>query len=368
MKYLILIFIFLVAGCASSNIKNKPETMDSNSGSLFTPDSIKLKGIEKKNSKELDFMFAMANEYFDLEKYEESKKIYLDIINSNPENENVQFCHYNLGLINNKLLNFKESVKHFEMACLMLKKKDDKIDAFLNYLESLKKISKWDLVLKESEDAINTNQDGIFDEKVISEISLRMAEATIMTGKSEEGRKLAHYWEFEIRKKYPRYEAVYIPELAFANYVAAMSFVYDFNKIKLDDNIDTLTEKCRNIIEAQTEFIKSINVGVIFWSNASAFEISKMYLDLYTEMENFPVPEDLNDEEKEVYKCELWNKTSNLLKKSRKVLVKSVDTAKKIKEENEYLEKSSAMIKKIDEIYESKESICCKFIKNQEIK
>ena len=67
---------------------------------------------------------------------------------------------------------------------------------------------------------------------------------------------------------------------------------------------------------------------------------------------------DLTDEEKSVYECELWKKISVLLKKSRKTLMKSIEAAKKIGEENEYIDKSLEMIKEIDSIYEEKENTC----------
>lgn len=362
----------MIGGCASTKPEKDTPSVKKISPEIvifITPSTAKeLRDAKQQNSEDFKFLFDMANKYFDLGKYSESGDLYMKIINEDPDNEDIQFCHYNMGLINMKLLEWDKASMHFEKAFSLFEKVSDRTDAFLNYMEALKKAGKWDEVLSETEKAVNSYFTGRLDEKLMTEVSLRMAEAIIMTGRSDEGRKLAQYWDFEIRKKYPRYEAVYIPDLAFANYVSAIGFVYDFNKIKLDDTIETLTEKCRNIVEAQKDFIKSINVGVVFWSNASAFQISKMYLDLYSEMESHPVPEELNDEEKDIYKCELWNKTSNLLKKSRKVLLKSIDVAKKVKEENEYLEKSSIMVKQIDEIYGSKESACNKYIRKQELK
>ncbi|MBP5590625.1 hypothetical protein J6Y50_02035 [bacterium] len=51
-------------------------------------------------------------------------------------------------------------------------------------------------------------------------------------------------------------------------------------------------------------------------------------------------------------------KISILLRKSRKTLMKSIEAAKKIGEENEYTEKSFEMVEEIDRIYEEKENIC----------
>ena len=51
-------------------------------------------------------------------------------------------------------------------------------------------------------------------------------------------------------------------------------------------------------------------------------------------------------------------KISILLRKPRKALMKSIEAAKKIGEENEYIDKSLEMIQEIDRIYEEKENIC----------
>ncbi|HRZ79699.1 MAG TPA: hypothetical protein P5044_06815 [bacterium] len=364
----IIVLLLVFSGCATA-LREEPEVrkLPQDVVIFITPDSIKLDN-EKKNSLDFALMTDLANKYFDAGRFSESYDLYQSIIKENPAGPEAALCNYNAGLCAMRMLKWNEAVMHFRSAFNMFGSVSDRTDSYLNYLESLKKTERWDAVLKESEKAVNSYFPEKLDEKAKTEISVRMAEALVMTGKADEGRTLARYWQYEIRKKYPRYEAVYIPELAYAHFVAAMGYVSEFALIKLDDTIDSLTDKCRKIIDAQTEFVKAVNVGVVYWSNASAFEISKMYMDLYAEMEGYKVPEDLNDEEKAVYRCELWKKTHNLLKKSRKVLVKSLETAKSAKEDNEYLEKSTAMVLKIDEIYGLKEQSCEKFEKLKEVK
>ncbi|HQO91064.1 MAG TPA: tetratricopeptide repeat protein [bacterium] len=374
MKKICIIFLFIFfAGCASTPVKEvakdtKEEQLrvvESTHALYVTPKSVELVKIEdgdKKGSvfeEDLKNIFEMANKFFDLRRYEEAEKHYRNLLEKNPDHPSAAYCYYNLGLIYMRVTRWDDAETSFLQAYNAFEREQDKKDALLNYFESLKKAEKWASLLYESEKFINNNPFKLnFHEEAKQEISLRYAESLIMTGKVEEGRKLAEYWIFEITKKLPRYEAIYIPELSLAYYVFGRSFVYEFNMLKLDTTTDKLEEKCKKIIEAQTQFIKSINVGVIFWTNASAYEVAKLYMDLYAEMEGHPVPQELNDEEKKCYKCELWKKISNLLKKSRKTLVASIDAAKKINEENEYTQMSFKMIEEIDRIYESKESEC----------
>lgn len=368
----VLLTVLFFAGCASTEAVKKDDSqasslraeesvrvIESTKMLYVTPKSIELIDKAELEQKDLSQIFEMANKFFDLRRYEEAERHYRNILERNAEHPSAAYCYYNLGLIYMRITRWDDAETHFLQAYNSFDKEQDKKDALFNYMESLKKAEKWASLLYESEKLINNNPFKLnFHEEAKQEISLRYAESLIMTGKVEDGRKLAEYWIFEITKKLPRYEAIYIPELSLAYYVLGRSFVHEFNMLKLDNTVERLEEKCKKIIDAQTQFIKAINVGVIFWTNASAFEVAKLYMDLYAEMDAHPVPGDLTEEEKKVYKCELWKKISNLLKKSRKTLVNSMDAAKKINEENEYTDKSFKMIAEIDTVYIQKESEC----------
>lgn len=371
---LILLFLCLAAGgCATvapvaETEKQPPASADgrhavqrigSRVALYVTAKGTELREIEPEAKEDHDALFTMANKFFDLNRYEDAKKLYEQVAQKAPDHPMVSFCHYNLGLINMKTLNWEPAAGHFLTAYRTLAKKEDKKDALVLYLESLKKAAKWETLLADANTALNENPYQLdFGDETTQEISLRSAEAMIMQGKLEEGRRLAEYWISEIRKTTPREEQLFIPNLSLAFYVIGKSFVYEFGTIKLDEKIETLAAKCQKIIDAQTQFLKAINVGVIFWTNAAAFEIAKLYMDLYAEMDAQQVPQELSDEEKHVYQCEVWNKISNLLKKSRKTLTKSIEAAKRINEDNEYTTMSFAMVADIDRIYDAKESQC----------
>ncbi|HSA32829.1 MAG TPA: tetratricopeptide repeat protein [bacterium] len=332
---------------------------DSRVALYVTAKGTELRKIEPEAKEDHDAIFAMANKFFDLNRYEDSRKLYDRIIQKSPDHPMAPFCYYNLGLINMKTLNWPASSAHFQTAYRTLAKKEDKKDALVLYLEALKKAASWETLLSEANTALNENPYQLdFGDEATQEISLRSAEAMVMMGKLEEGRRLAEYWITEIRRGLSREEQMFVPNLALAFYVLGKSQVYEFGSFKLTDAMETLVRKCQKIIDAQNQFLKAINVGVIFWTNAAAFEIAKLYMDLYTEMDAQPVPQELSDEEKHVYECEVWNKIANLLKKSRKTLTKSIDAAKRINEDNEYTAMSFSMVADIDRIYDAKESGC----------
>ncbi|MGI6394653.1 MAG: tetratricopeptide repeat protein [bacterium] len=369
--FVLLLTVFFT-GCASAPVvegKKEPvkeeeaeRVVESTHALYVTPKSVELLTTEEAEKREqvaieeeLKNVFEMANKFFDLRRYEEAEKHYRNILERKQNHPSAPFCYYNLGLIYIKLARWDDAETHFLQAYNTFEGEQDKKDALLNYFESLKKAEKWASLLYESEKFINNNPFKLnFHEEAKQEISLRYAESLIMSGKVEEGRQLAEYWAGEIRKKVPRGEAIYIPELSLAYYVVGRSFVYEFRMLKIDSP-ENLEEKCKKIIQAQREFLKAINVGVIFWTNASAYEVARLYTDLYAEMDEVPVPKELSEEERAVYKSELWKKISNLLKKSRRTLVRSLEASKKINEENDYTTKSFKLIEEIDKIYETKE-------------
>lgn len=362
------VFCIFFAGCASvQKADNTAETAtikpaEPKYGLLVTPKGTEIIELGEPGQKEKTdpaVLFEKANRLFDQKRLEEAVGSYAELLETSPESEFVPFSSYNLGLIAIKQSDWRAAEKNFRDAYSTLKKPQDKTDALLNWLEAARNVGLWEKISETGSRLISEfSSNSFLSESDKREISLRYAESLIMTGQIEEGRRLADFWRLTILKENPRHEAVYIPELALAYFVLGRSFVKEFSDLKLDETTETLEEKCRRIVEAQAKFLKAINVGVIFWTNASAFEAAKLYTDLYTEMNSHPVPDDLTDEEKSVYECELWKKISNLLKKSRRTLIKSVDAAKKINEENEYIEMSLKMVSEIDSIYEEKENIC----------
>lgn len=365
---LLLILSIFTAGCATLGFDEQAKAKNSQGGNrqvteienrhamLVTPEQTEIIKIKPKRDENYDAVFEVADSLFDSKRYEEAKKLYRQIIDEDAENPKVPFCFYNIGLIDIKLMQWESAVENFTGAAERLSGRD-KADALLNLLESLRKAEGWETAEKLTNEIINKS-DLKFTESERREISLRHAEALIMQGRIDEGRKLADYWRMTILKNVPRRDAVFIPELSLAYYVLGRVSVKEFSEIALDESKETLEQKCQKIIDAQTQFLKSINVGIIFWTNASAYEIADLYMKLYDEMQKHQVPAELSEEEQDVYRCELWKKISNLLKKSRKTLVKSIEAAKKIGEENEYTEKSFKMVEEIDRIYEEKENIC----------
>ncbi len=309
--------------------------------------------------RDFDELFALANDHFDDGDYDTAARYFHDILTYNPVYQNTPFCYYNLGLIAIKKNDYETAQSNFKAAYLTLGKGSDKIDALNLYLHSLGRLGRWEELLDIADNALKADLTGDqIPAEPLREILLRRAEATALTGKPEEARKTAQYVIFEIRRERTPDNLLFIPELAMAYFVMGRSAVAEFGSFPFENNRDILLRKCTIIQEAQRWFLKTIQTGIIYWTNASAYELAALYRALFDEMAKYPLPSELTEEEKPVYECELWGKTVGLLKKARKTLTGSIESAKRIHEHNEFIDDSLRLLVEINAAYETKDNYC----------
>lgn len=365
-NFLILcLLLFICPGCSTAPPKataRKPEKHVVITKPVhIKPEKTDNLGLtEKERKMSVEELFSIANRYFDTDRYDDAAKYYNAITILHPEKSQTAYSHYNSGLIFMKQQQWSQAANHMKKAFLLLDKAQDKIDALFILFDGLRHSGQWEKIISISDETLNNNPFGLyFSDKQIRELSLKKAEALVRLGKTDEGIKLTNYLLFQIRRGKRRQDLLYNPEYAYAQFILGINHVEEFNRLELDqNNIKTLENKCREILNAQSKFLLSIKAGIIYWSNASAFEIAGLYTKLYNEMSSYQIPENLSEEEKVVYICELWNKISGLLRKARKTLKRSIEAAEKLREENDYTNKSFSMLVKINEIYEERENYC----------
>ena len=172
MRIVVTLTLFtLLVGCATIAPVAEPEKkqpvaatgertvqkIESRVALYVTAKGAELREITPEEKEDHDALFTMANKFFDLNRYEDAQKLYDRIVQKNPDHSMAPFCHYNLGLINMKTLNWPVSAAHFQTAYRTLAKKDDKKDALILYLEALKKAASWETLLSEANTALNDN-------------------------------------------------------------------------------------------------------------------------------------------------------------------------------------------------------------------
>ena len=329
----------------------------------FYPDKdLAIREMDEEMKKEPDFFFKMANSYFDSGRYDEAEKIYAKIVKNYFQVYDVFPSLFNLGLISIKKQEWEQAAKSLSAALTIVKKPEDRKDTYFLLLDVLRQIEKWDELLERGREMLSSpHLNSYLTESEKFEVALRKAEALIKKGDYEEGKKLVDYVLFNVKSGKSRTDLLYDPEYARANFILGVLESDKFFKMELKNTEESLLEKCKVIVEAQKFYVRSIRAGIVYWTNASIFETSRLYTTLYQEMVSFKIPDDLSEEEVEVYRCELWKKVSGLLTKSRRILKKSLKVAENIKEDNEYLSKSIQLLVEIENIYQTKEKSCEKF-------
>ncbi len=305
-------------------------------------------------------LFQQANELFDDGDLDTAARLYHDILTHNPAYHNAPYCYYNLGLIAVKQRNYEEAERHLKASYLLLKNTADKSDALLLRAHCLAKLERWNEVADIIDEALSSDLAAIsLNTPTAREILLRRAEANAMLGNPEEARITIQRILFDVRRERSREEILFVPEFAMANFMMGRTFVAEFSLLPFEATIERLVAKCRLIQKAQEWFLQTIRVGVIYWTNAAAYELATLYRALFEEMNGYPIPDELStEEERQAYRCELWNKTDGLLRKARRTLTGSIESAKRIHEDNEFIEESLRLLIEVNARYAEKEHIC----------
>lgn len=359
------VFLSLFFGCAGTadtrdfTEKQKHESVESLKFHENREKDIYVKQLITDYRKE----FLRANNLFDTGLQNKAEEIYERIAFEKKDFSRIGEVYFNLGLIKSRKFQWKEASEQFKKAYKSFDKKEDIADAALMSLESMRKSESWEELENTAEDIISENKEKKFlSSGQKKEVEIRYVESIIVKGEIEKGRRQLEHIIYELRKETGNMSPVYDPLYAMANFVMGRSYSMEFRQYVLKENRKSLREKCRLLLDAQKHYLRTIRSGIMYWSNAAAWEAGELYYILFRDMKNHPVPEKLSDEEKEVYICELWERISVLLRKSRRILKRSISIADNMSVANEYTEKSYARIVEINRMYNEQEKKCSESI------
>lgn len=86
-----------------------------------------------------------------------------------------------------------------------------------------------------------------------------------------------------------------------------------------------LEQKARLLLSAQNYYLRVIKTGNILWATAAGFKTGELYEVFYDHLINAPIPEELTDEQKEIYMEELKKRISVLITKAVRVYEATID-------------------------------------------
>lgn len=113
---------------------------------------------------------------------------------------------------------------------------------------------------------------------------------------------------------------------------------------------DSLEKKAKWLLDAQKGYLQVIRTGHAYWATAAGYKIGALYERLYDEIVAVSLPPGITEEQKLVYRGDLIQKVSVLLRKSLTAFRKVCKVARRIQVENEWVSKSQASMERLLEI------------------
>ncbi len=99
--------------------------------------------------------------------------------------------------------------------------------------------------------------------------------------------------------------------------------------------------KCQLLLDAQNEYTKTIRIAHPHWAAAAAYRIGNLYHTLWDHMITAPIPENLSDQEQEIYTEILKGNIQVLLKKATRQWERTLKMARRLNLSNEWISQTS---------------------------
>lgn len=317
-----------------------------------------LTGLEDYDARKL---LELGAEAYRAEAADRAAQLYEKLLEEFPEASVVPLAHYNAGLAYERLEDWPEAVDHFETIVHEHPGSEPHVDAHFNLARAYGKVENWEGVADtfwqvRQLDADLSPMDEL-EARVGTSVGLFMQDDFA----SAEKQLLSTLRFFE---EHPQKE--YLP----AGYFVAQARFYlgeiearAFERVELTPPTgtrgdgwaelmgDELEKKCDRLLRAQARFIRTIRVGHEGWATAAGFRIGSMYERLFDELLELPVPPDLSEEAAEIYREELRERVSVLVKKAIRVYESNREMAERVGAENAWVEKTTAALERMKKLY-----------------
>jgi len=112
-----------------------------------------------------------------------------------------------------------------------------------------------------------------------------------------------------------------------------------------------LEQKAKLLLSAQNYYLRVIKTGNILWATAAGYRTGELYEVFYDHLINAPIPEELTDEQKEIYKEELKKKISVLITKAIRVYEATIDVGKRTGMDSKWIEYAKVHMEKLKNLF-----------------
>lgn len=353
-----LIFLLLGSACATTSATQKPSGPDrvKMEPVIVKADADPLTGLDGYDAQAL---LELGNRLYAKNDHDKAVKVYDKLLEEFADSSLAPSAIYNAGLAFEQLAEFEASLERFDTIIEKHRTSKSFKDAYFRKCFVLAKLERW-VEVADTFWAIRQLQ----NLTPMDELEARVGQGVGMFMQGDYPTA-----EVEFMSAIRFYESQSKLEYLPADYWIGQSRFYlgeiyarEFEKIALSPPSgdhdkwvqmmgEELEEKCKLLIRAQNNFIRTIRVGHTGWATAAGFRIGNLYEKLYDQLLEVPVPKDLGDEAKTYYSEELRKRVSVLVVKAIKVYEQSLQMAQRVGEANEWVNKTTESLERMKSLY-----------------
>ncbi|MFH1807214.1 MAG: tetratricopeptide repeat protein [Pseudomonadota bacterium] len=312
-------------------------------------------------------LFERGVEFLDASANEEALLYFGRLVVQFPESSFVKPSYYNLGVALSNLHRCEEALEKFDIYLGILdegSEYQDSVDARFKKGVCLAELGRYQEVAEQ------------YDLMLVEE-QLRDAdrvEALVDSG-------IGHFMlgdpvtaEYRMRdairlhrnaERLQRLESDY--HIAQAHFYIGEIYRAEFSRLKLtlpppgedqkEQMASQLEDKCQRLLSAQYAYIRAIKIGNSGWATAAGYKIGTLYEELYDDMVNLPVPDDLDSEQAQLYLVELKKRVHVLVKKAILVWERSLDMANRTGSDNEWVRRTETSLERLRSLLQQDEEL-----------
>lgn len=317
-----------------------------------------LTGLEGYDAKTL---LELGAEQYRAGTYDQAVKVYEKLIREFPSSTMVPPAHFNAGLSYEKLEEWPKAAEHFQAIVTDHEGSEPYRDAHFNLARAYGKLEDWNGVA-DTFWAVRQLDGGLepmdeIEARVGTGVGLFMQEDFLTA--EREFRQALRFYEGHDKKEYLPAKYFVGQARFYLGEIAAKEFEHarlstpksSPEEAWVESMGEELEEKCQLLLRAQSHLIRTIRVGHRGWATAAGFRIGSLYEHLFDELMSVPVPAELDADLAEVYKEELRDRVSVLVKKAIRVYEANREMAERVGERNEWVEKTSVALERMKKLY-----------------
>ena len=161
-----------------------------------------------------------------------------------------------------------------------------------------------------------------------------------------------------VQEQSERFSSYYFVGMARFYRAAIIHIKFRDVKIELPEKVmeAAFKKKMELLVAAQDAYNHTIKAKHMFWVSASGFQLGHLFGEFYDEMMYAPVPEWLDDRQRQIYYEELKKQLRPVVKKAVWVFEKNLETARRLGYESPFIDQTQAKLGHLQKVLLSDEA------------